>query len=116
MRNLDSRRVSILLLALLASACVNTDPNTGEAMPRGSQRYEFSEVKRNAEDLKVGMTKMQVLFLLGSPAEQSGKKDVWVYLPERYGILVPAQALRLKFRDQILEEFGFRPIILGERF
>ncbi len=115
MSRLLPRSAAALLAAALVAGCINTDPNTGEPAPRGGQRYEFSEVQRNAEKLENGMTQLQVLYLLGSPAEESERKDVWVYLPERYGILIPAKALRLQFRDKVLVDFGYRPIILGER-
>jgi hypothetical protein len=38
-----------------------------------------------------------------------------VYLPERYAILIPARALRLEFKNGVLDDFGYRPIVLGAR-
>jgi len=82
-------------------------------VPRGDQKYPFEKVEKAADDLKVGMDKMQVLLLLGSPAEKDENGNVWIYLPERYGFVVPARALRLQFGPQGLEEHGFRPIVLA---
>lgn len=104
-----------LLFLAAAPACVTENATTGEVVPRGDQKYPFEKVEKAAEDLKVGMDKMQVLLLLGSPAEKDESGNVWVYLPERYAILVPARALRLQFGPQGLEEHGFRPIVLGAR-
>jgi len=97
------------------TACVTENATTGEVIPRGKQKYPFERVEKAAEGLKIGMSKPQTLILLGSPAEQDEKGDVWVYLPERYGIIVPARALRLEFKDQALAEFAFQTIVLGAR-
>ena len=50
---------------------------------------------------------------MGSPAEGDETGDEWIYLPERYAILIPAEALRLEFKDRVLVDFGYRPIVLG---
>ena len=105
----------LAVLALLAgsSACVTKNMTTGEMVPRGNQRYPWDKVQELAQRLEDGMTKEQVLSLMGSPAEVDSADDQWIYLPERYGILVPAQALRLEFKDRLLVEHGYRPIVLG---
>jgi len=102
-------------LALLCgtSACVTENKTTGEMVPRGDQRYPWEKVKELAKQLKDGMNKDQVLMLMGSPAEVDKEDDQWVYLPERYGILIPAQALHLQFKDRILVKHGYRAIVLG---
>lgn len=108
--------LAIPLLGLcIAAACVTENRTTGEAVPRGNQKYPFEKVEKAAEDLEVGMSKTQTLLLLGSPAEMDDSGNVWIYLPERHGILVPARALRLEFRDQVLAEHGFQAIVLGAR-
>jgi hypothetical protein len=84
-------------------------------VPRGHQRYPFDKVQEHVGELKDGMTKQQVLMLLGSPAEVDKEDGLWIYLPERYGILVPARAYRLEFKDGLLVEHGYRPIVLGAR-
>jgi len=104
----------VLILALACAAgCVNADPETGQTIPRGDQRYMFSEVKMRAEDLEIGMSKLDALLLLGSPAEMLDRRTVWHYLPERAALVVPSKSLRLKFKGDRLEEFGYHAIVLG---
>jgi outer membrane protein assembly factor BamE (lipoprotein component of BamABCDE complex) len=109
------RSGSLAWLVLFAgtSACVTENATTGEMVPRGNQRYPWDKVKELAKGLEKGMNKTQVLFLMGSPAEVDAADDQWIYLPERYAILIPAQALRLEFKDHVLIDFGYRPIVLG---
>ncbi|MDG1490864.1 MAG: hypothetical protein P8R43_03165 [Planctomycetota bacterium] len=111
-------KLHLLAVALLATlsigpGCVTVDAETNEVIPRGDQRYKFSTVKEYSKDLKQGMTKLQVLSTVGSPAEKSERGDVWVYLPERSAILIPSKALKLHFEDNALTEFGFHAIVLG---
>ena len=103
-----------LFLGVVTTACVTVDAETNEVIPRGDQRYKFETVKKYAENLETGMTKLQVLSTVGSPAEKSEKGDQWVYLPERPAVLIPSKALRLVFVDNRLTEFGFRAIVLGQ--
>ena len=105
-----------LLLLLATASCVTENTTTGEMVPRGNQRYPFDKVEQEAGRLEDGMTQYQVLTLLGSPAEVDKADNVWVYLPERYAVLVPARALRLQFKDGKLEEHGYRAIVLGVQF
>jgi len=95
------------------SACVTQNMDTGEMVPRGNQRYPWDKVKELAKGLKKGMTKSQVMMLMGTPAEVDKPDNQWVYLPERYGILWPAEALRLEFKELVLVDFGYHPIVLG---
>ncbi len=103
------------LLLLGLSACVTKNTTTGEMVPRGNQRYPWERVKEFAKQLQNDMTKTQVLLLMGSPAEVDKEDNQWIYLPERYGILIPAQALQLEFRGDVLADFGYRPIVLGTK-
>lgn len=105
--------IALGLLAFAGSGCV-TERN-GVPVPRGNQRYPFDTVQERAEKLQKGMTKAQVLLLLGSAAEIDEENDLWIYLPERYAILVPARALRLEFKESVLVDFGYRAIVLGAR-
>jgi outer membrane protein assembly factor BamE (lipoprotein component of BamABCDE complex) len=115
-RGMELRGLAAWLLLLGATtACVTENKTTGEMVPRGNQKYPFEQVEKAAERLEPGMEKMQVLLLLGSPAETDESGNVWVYLPERYGVLIPARALRLEFGPQGLVEHGYRPIVLGAR-
>lgn len=107
-------RIYFVLAALILSGCVNADPQTGETLPRRGQKYKFATVERRAAQLQNGMSKFDALRLLGSPAEKSDDADVWIYLPERPGVLVPSRALRLEFRNNSLTKHGYKAIILGQ--
>ncbi|MEM9380631.1 MAG: outer membrane protein assembly factor BamE [Planctomycetota bacterium] len=107
--------LALLPLSVAAGSCVTVDAQTGAVVPRGDQRYEFERVKEYAEKLEVGMTKLQVLATVGSPAEKSQRGDQWLYLPERPAILVPSRALRLEFEDDRLTQFGYHSIVLGQQ-
>ncbi|MCY2959470.1 MAG: hypothetical protein NTY35_04830 [Planctomycetota bacterium] len=102
-----------MLLFAGTSACVTQNTDTGEMVPRGNQRYPWDKVKELAKGLKKGMTKAQVMMQMGTPAEVDKEDNQWIYLPERYGILIPAEALRLEFKELVLVDFGYRPIVLG---
>jgi outer membrane protein assembly factor BamE (lipoprotein component of BamABCDE complex) len=104
-----------LLIALMLAGCVNADPQTGKTIPRGNQKYKFATVERRAEELKDGMTRLEVHMLLGTPAEISDDTDVWVYLPERPAVLVPSRALRLVFKGDVLVSHGYSAIVLGKQ-
>lgn len=104
-----------LVFAPLFPSCVQVDPATGETIPRGDQRYDFETVSQHAKDLEEGMRKYEVLMLLGSPAETNDAGNVWVYLPERPGVLIPARALKLEFENERLTHHGFHAIVLGAR-
>lgn len=107
-------RTLLLALACTLAGCVTENLTTGEVVPRGDQRYPFERVEKAAEGLHVGMPKTQVLLMLGSPAEMDEHGNVWIYLPERFGFVVPARALRLDFQDGSLLEYGYRTILLGK--
>ena len=105
---------SFALLALLLTGCVNVDPETGKTIPQGNQRYEFATVERRAEQLQVGMTRSDVVMLLGTPAERSDDGAIWIYLPERPAVLVPSRALRLEFEGGVLKTHAYTTIVLGK--
>lgn len=84
-------------------------------VPRGDQKLPFEKVEERAKKLRDGMTQTQVMMLIGAPAEKGDDGNVWIYLPERYAILIPARALRLEFKDRVLVDHGYRPIVLGAR-
>lgn len=112
-KNCRPALLAIPLLCAGAGSCVTENAQTGEAVPRGNQRYPWDKVQELAKRLEKGMSKPQVLVLMGSPAEVDTEDNQWIYLPERYGILIPARALRLEFKDQVLVDFGYRAIVLG---
>ena len=93
----------------LLAAC-----ETGQqAQVNGPQRYEYAEVKRRVKQLPRGATTIEVLVALGSPAEQ--RADHWIYLPERTGLIIPAEYLRVNFRGSRYYSHEFKPVILGEQ-
>lgn len=110
-----SRFLALLTLVVGTSACVTENMTTGEMVPRGAQTYPWDQVEERAKRLQEGMSKARVIQLMGSPAETDSAGDLWIYLPERYAILIPAQALRLEFKDGVLVEHGYRAIVLGTR-
>ena len=114
-RRAPARALAFVLAAAALGGCVTQDATTGENIPRGNQRYEFAKVEKAAEQLQDGMTKAQVLMLLGSAAEMDDAGDTWIYLPERYGILIPARALQLEFKNDVLVSHGYHPIVLGTK-
>lgn len=106
---------TLLACCLTAFSCVNVDPNTNEVIPRGSQALKFSEVESNVEHLREGMSKMDVVSLIGSPAEKGTRGDVWIYLPERPAVIVPGRALRVEFVNGRLASHAYHAIVLGTR-
>jgi outer membrane protein assembly factor BamE (lipoprotein component of BamABCDE complex) len=112
MKKTRSRPCLAVSAATLVCSCVTTDARTGETIPRGNQKYEVVE---RAEELRNGLSRSQVLLMLGSPAEEDGGRSVWVYLPKRLGVLIPARALRLEFENGRLIDDGYRSIVLGQR-
>ena len=116
MKHISRRPLALLLTCCLSAlACVNVDPQTNEIIPRGNQVLKFEEVERGAEHLREGMTKLEVVTLLGSPAEKGTRGDVWIYLPERPAVIIPGRALRLEFRNGHLASHGYHAIVLGAR-
>lgn len=107
------RRAPALVLAALLAGCVTENAATGEPIPRGNQRYPFAQVQEAAERLAVGMSRSDVLLLLGSAAKLEDGGDTWVWLPERHAILVPARALQVRFEAGRVKDFGYRPIVFG---
>ena len=107
-------RLGFALVALLVAGCVEVDPQTGKTIPRGGQKNEFAVVEQQAKQLRDGMTKIEMLTLLGSPAETSNAGDIWVYLPERPAVLVPSHSLRLVFQSNILISHSQPAIIFGQ--
>jgi|ETNmetMinimDraft_25_1059894.scaffolds.fasta_scaffold228865_2 hypothetical protein len=99
--------------AFSAGGCGVRDARTGELLPQGDQRFAYATVKQQAERLRVGMTRTEVSILLGSPAFRDG--DDWIYRDDRDGLIVPAEAMRLKFSQRRYVSHHFEPIVLGER-
>lgn len=100
-------------ISLCLVGCVSQNPDTGEAIPPEGQRFNLDEIKTRLPQLRSGMSRTQVLLILGSPAEQ--RDDAWIYRPARSGIFVPARALVVRFHDRLYTEHVYQPILLGGR-
>lgn len=77
------------------------------------QKYDMEYVRDHAEELQPGMSKAEVLILLGSPAEQQPAK--WIYRPKRSALIVPAEALVVRFDQGRYVSHRNEAIVLGER-
>lgn len=88
-------------------------PPTVVDSPTYYQKYDYSTVKEKAKNLRKGMTTMQTLILLGSPAKK--EPNVWTYLPQRSGLFIPAESLLVMFEYGRVADWKTAPIILGEQ-
>ena len=70
-------------------------------------------VRERAKRLQPGMPMMEVMILLGSPAIQN--RNTWVYMPERSGLIIPADALQVSFNRGVYVSHRFQAVVLGER-
>jgi outer membrane protein assembly factor BamE (lipoprotein component of BamABCDE complex) len=104
--------ITVMLIVFLLVGCVERDAENGRLWSLRNQQYPLKEVKKNLPHLQVGMTKVRVSFLLGSPAESSDEK--WLYLSERPALLVPGEALMLEFDSGRYLRHKFIPVLLGE--
>ena len=91
-----------LLSIVLPMAGVGCKPTpVGDDAAVGSdryyQKYELSEVRKRAKELKPGMSKGQVLIILGSPAIKA--QSHWDYVDNRPGAIIPAMTLRIEFDE-----------------
>lgn len=102
--------VLIALLAGCTSESVKLESYEG---PPPGQRYEIKEVLRRAKELQPGMAKYSVLLTLGSPAKREG--DYWVYLPSDPGLIIPQQAMVVKFDRDRYVEHRTQAVVAGER-
>ncbi len=112
------RSVGLLLvgLALIGGVvgCTGDQALTAEqARATASQKYDYDYVKRQAKQLQPGLSKAEVLILLGSPAQREAAR--WIYLPKRSGLIVPAEALVVRFLNGRYDSHATEPTVLGER-
>ena len=108
--------VRLLVVGLLwcTAGCTGDQAVTAEqAQATASQKYDFEYVKRQAKQLEAGLSKAEVLILLGSPAQREAAR--WIYLPSRSGLIVPAEAMVVRFVGGRYDSHSFEPIVLGER-
>jgi len=99
--------VSVLVLTAGCSA------NKYEASHIRNQKYSLDKVSRHVEKVQPGMSKLEVLAILGSPAIR--ETDSWQYLPERSGYVVPAKALHVEFENNRVVGHRYVTIVLGEQ-
>lgn len=101
--------MGVLAACVALVGCVQRDPATGDVRPPGNQKYTYSDVKQRAKRLQPGMTRIQVMVLLGSPAKE--KADEWIYLPD---VSLPlGEALHVYFDRGVLVKHSFKPIIIS---
>jgi len=109
--------VAALILALgmcAVAGCDTTEEVTVEqAQAESAQKYDYKYVKDQAERLEPGMSKAEVLIALGSPAVREPAR--WVYRPKRSGVVVPAEAMVVRFDRGRYVSHTFQPIVLGEQ-
>lgn len=102
----------LLGFAVLLAACTSVEEETYAGKPR-LQYYELDQVEQRLPQLQEGMSKGQVLLILGSPAIE--KPGYWDYYPSRTGTIIPASAIRVNFTDNRYTGWKRQPIILGEK-
>lgn len=103
-----------MLLIMFVAGCSteSVDMAAYEGAPPG-QRYTMDEVLERAKRLEPGMSELDVMMTLGSPAEVRG--EVWVYLPSSPGVLLPKWALEVEFDNGRYVDHSRQPVIIGER-
>ncbi len=103
--------VDFLVVLALSVGC---SADKYEVLPTAKQKYSLDEVRQRVGELQPGMSKLEVLAILGSPAVR--KPNSWQYLPERSGYIVPAKALHIEFENNRVTGHRYVPIVLGEQF
>ena len=78
--------------------------------PTRDQTYSIEEVKKRMASLKKGMTKEEVLRVVGVPKAPMSK-DSWVYIQDRGPFLdgsAPSEALAIEFKDDKVLKFRLK--------
>lgn len=103
---------SLLLVLVVMAGGVLLGCQSGQ--PSNSpQKYDYAEVKRRLKRLPQGSTAIDVMATLGSPAQQS--REAWIYMPDRTGLIIPAEYLRVNFVRGRYASHDFKAVVLGER-
>ena len=94
--------VALMLLAVMSAICVG-----GCSTPWGTIRDNIS----NSRDLRVGMTKSEVLAIMGEPIRDESfcKPDIWYYYIEMVwgdGLMTEDECMPLVFEDGLLIGWG----------
>ena len=97
-----------MISLLVAAGC---SKHSREVVPTTNQKYDFDVVRQRAENVRPGMSKLQVLAILGSPAIR--EPNLWRYLPDRSGYVIPTQALQVEFNNNVVVRQHIVPIVLG---
>ncbi|MHC5023345.1 MAG: hypothetical protein ACYTGG_05470 [Planctomycetota bacterium] len=105
--------IVVLSLALLAGCAAETVDLTQYPEGNPQQKYEYKEVKRLSKQLRSGMTQLDVMILLGSPADR--QPDRWIYLPSKPTFLLPTEGLEVRFQRGMYLSHKTTPIVFGER-
>ena len=111
-RSLPSCVLLVAVTGLVPGACRSEPANLSyyaDGHPR--QKYPYGQVKQSAERLRPGMTRHEVLLLLGSPAERTA--DTWTWVPEDPSLLLPQDVLVVRFKGNRYATHEFKPIIFG---
>lgn len=111
--------ISLVMIATLAGGALQLGCATDGSITNEQgdleyqQKYDMEYVQEHAAELQPGMSKAEVLILLGSPAEQQPAK--WIYRPKRSALIVPAEALVVRFDQGRYVSHRTEAIVLGER-
>ena len=101
------------VLAVLPGCRQEKDDGLYEVDQTAFQKYDYQTVRERAKQLRPGMSKLEVVLLLGSPAQK--EPTVWRYMQKRDGLLLPSEALHVHFQGNAVVDHKYVPIILGER-
>lgn len=96
MNRIATTTALIVTVLLAATACSSTDIHTpSRAHPQ--QKYALGAVRQRVKELQPGMSRMEVMIRLGSPATQ--KTSTWIYKPEDEGLgIIPREVLIVSFQ------------------
>jgi hypothetical protein len=106
--------IPMLIAGLLVGGGCSADANPplSEPTPTAYQKYPLDEVQKRAKELEPGMPRVQVLLLLGSPAEKQPHQ--WIYRDSREGLLLPTSSLVVEFENGKYTRHHTVPVVLGE--
>lgn len=101
------------MACLCAAVCAGCASDVDGPRPRETvfQKYAYDEVKRRLPYVQPGMSKIDVLTTMGSPASQTDA--LWQYQPLRPPALLPVEVLELRFQGNIYTGHRFATKIPG---
>ena len=98
-----------LVLMIGSSACGAGPKRFDPRDAAQSQQYYFEVLRVRTGELQEGMTKVDVLLLLGTPAKY--KDHAWIYLPAHIDAAESAEALTVRFKGDHYVEHHYEPIL-----